>query len=90
MKINDKQAVRLRSCSIKPKNYFKQLVVPFKIYADFECTFKRVKCSDRAHSTSYTEKNQEHILCSFAYKVVCVDDKFSKPVALYRGENTHR
>ena len=25
--------------------------------------------------------------CSFAYKLVCLDNKFSKPVILYRGEN---
>ena len=37
--------------------------------------------------TSYTEKLQSHIPCSFAYKVVCVDDNISKPVALYRGKN---
>ena len=23
----------------------------------------------------------------FAYKVVCIDDKFSKPIVIYRGEN---
>ena len=34
-----------------------------------------------------TEKYQDHIPCSFAYKLVCVDNKFSKPVAFYRGEN---
>ena len=27
------------------------------------------------------------IPCSFAYKVVCIDDKFKKPVVLYRGKN---
>ena len=37
--------------------------------------------------TSYTEKYQDHIPCSFAYKIVCVDDIFSKPVVLYRGKN---
>ena len=26
---------------------------------------------------SYTNKCQEHIACSYAYKLVCVDDKFS-------------
>ena len=30
---------------------------------------------------------QSHIPCSFAYKVVCIDDKFSKPSVLYRGKN---
>ena len=30
---------------------------------------------------------QDNIPCSFAYKVVCVDDKFSKRIDVYRGEN---
>ena len=33
---------------------------------------------------SYTKKYQDDIPCSFAYKVVCVDNKFSKDVVLYR------
>ena len=33
------------------------------------------------------KKYQGHIPCSFAYKLVFVDDRFSKPVAVYRGEN---
>ena len=36
---------------------------------------------------SYTKKYQDHIPCSFAYKVVCIDNKFSKDIALYRGKN---
>ena len=28
---------------------------------------------------SYTNKYQKHIACSYAYKLVCVDDKFIKP-----------
>ena len=35
----------------------------------------------------YTKKYQDHIPCSFAYKVVCIDDKFSKPTVVYRGKN---
>ena len=31
LKINGKEAVKLKSGSIKFKNYFRQLVVPFKI-----------------------------------------------------------
>ena len=34
-----------------------------------------------------TEKYQDHIPCSFGYKLVCVDNKFSKSNVLYRGEN---
>ena len=33
------------------------------------------------------KKYQGHIPCSFAYKLVFVDDRFSKPVSVYRGEN---
>ena len=40
--INGKQSVKLKSDSISFKNYFKQLPVPFKIYADFECLFLNV------------------------------------------------
>ena len=35
-----------------------------------------------------TQKYQDHIPCSFAYKVVSVDDRFTKEIAVYRGENT--
>ena len=41
--INSKQSVKLKSGSISFKNYFKQLPVPFKIYANFECLLKGVK-----------------------------------------------
>ena len=73
------------------KNYFKQLAVPFKIYDDFEylsnvIPLKGVKGSHK-YNGSYTEKCQYHIPCSFAYKVVCVGNKLSKKVVLYRGKN---
>ena len=41
---------------------------------------KRVKSTDRDDrddDASYTEKFRKHIPCSFAYNLVCVDDKFS-------------
>ena len=37
--------------------------------------------------SSTQEKYQVHIPCSFAYKVVCIDDRFSKPIVVFRGEN---
>ena len=33
------------------------------------------------------KKYHEHVPCSYAYKVVCIDDKFSKPIVIYRGKN---
>ena len=46
LKINVKQAVKIRSGWNKFKNYFKQLLVPFMIYADFEALLNRVRGSD--------------------------------------------
>ena len=83
LSINGKQSVELEKQIIKFENYFKQIPVSFKIYADFECNLKSVKCKEG----SYTEKYQDHIPYSFAYKIVCIDDRFSKPTIIYRGEN---
>ena len=83
--VNGKQSLKLKSGSISFKNYFKQLPAHFKIYADFECILKGVKSSDK-NNGSYTEKCQDHIPYSFAYKDVCIDNKFSKKVVLYRGK----
>ena len=44
---------------------------------------KKVKCNEG----SYTEKYQDHIPCSFDYKIVCIDDKFTKTTIIYIGEN---
>ena len=52
LSINGKQSVTLEEGIIKFKNCFKQIPVPFKIYADFECNLKKVKCNEG----SYTEK----------------------------------
>ena len=43
LNINGKQSVKLEKRIIKFENYFKQIPVPFKIYADFECNLKSVK-----------------------------------------------
>ena len=50
-----KHSVTLRSGSIKFKNNFKQLVVPFKIYADYESILKGVKNNDK-NNASCTKK----------------------------------
>ena len=60
---------------------------PFKVYADFECLLKNFDPRIDNDCFSYTAKYQDHIPCSFAYKLACIDDKFSKDVVLYRGKN---
>ena len=77
------QSVKVEEAIIEFENYFKQLPVLFKIYADFECNLKDVKI----YKGSYSKKYHDHVPCSYAYKIVCIDDKFSKPIVIYRGEN---
>ena len=55
-----------------------------QISTDFECNLKSVE----SYQGSYSTKYQDHIPCSFAYKLVCVDDEFSKSIVVFRGENT--
>ena len=83
LSINIQQSINLEKGSIEFKNYFKQLPVSFKIYADFECNLKNVEC----YEGTDTQKYHENVPCSYAYKVVCIDDKYSKPIVVYRGVN---
>ena len=87
--INRKQNVRLKSGKGKLKNYFKQLPAPFKIYADFECALKKVKSGIIGcdFNSSYTKTYQDHIPCSVADNVVCINNKFSNKAVLYRRKN---
>ena len=57
------------------------------IYADFESILVPVDNGKQNIYKSYTNKYQKHVACSYGYKLVCVDDKFSKPFKSYLGEN---
>ena len=48
--INGKQSVKLEKGIIKFENYFKQIPVPFKIYADFECNLRGVECYEGSYT----------------------------------------
>ena len=78
---NGAQFVRLEKGAIELKNYFKEIPVPFKFYADFECILKSIESYEGFCSKKY----QDHIRCSFAYKLVCVDDRFSMLIVVFRG-----
>ena len=85
--INGKQNVKLESGFISSNNFCGQIPVPLKIYADFECILKSCDISINNNDVSYTTKYHDHVSCSFAYNVVCVDNRFSKNIVLYRGRN---
>ena len=48
--INGAQSIRLEKEIIEFKNYFKQIPVPFKIYADFECNLDSVESYEGSYS----------------------------------------
>ena len=52
LSINGVQSVKVEEGVIEFENYFKQIPVPFKIYADFECNLKSVD----VYEESYTKK----------------------------------
>ena len=85
--INGKQNVKLEKEFISFKNYSRQIPVPFKIYADFEYILKSVNNGIIKDNDSYARKYQDNIPCSFAYKLVCIDNKYSKKIVLDRGKN---
>ena len=60
---------------------------PFVIYADFEAVTEKIQGCEPNKNKSYTNKYQKHTSCSYGYRVVCCyDDKYTKPVKIYRGE----
>ena len=42
--------------------------------------------SAESYEGSCSKKYQDHIPCSFAYKIVCVDDKFSNQLLFLEAE----
>ena len=88
--INGKQAINMPKKGeniLKYTNHHKQQAVPFVIYADFEAITEKIQGCQPNNDKSYTEAYQNHTDCGYGYKVVCCyDDKYTKPINIYRGE----
>ena len=82
LSINGMQSVDVEEGIIKFENYSNQLSVLFKIYADFECNLKDTEIYEGSCTKKY-----DHVPCSYAFKIVCIDYRFSKPIVVYRGNN---
>ena len=72
---------------IKFKNFGRKIKSPFMIYVDFASILVPEDNGKQNPNKSYTNKYQKHVACSYGYKLVCVDDKFSKPFKSYLGED---
>ena len=64
---------------VKLKNFEREIKWSFMIYADFESILLPEDNGKQSPNESYTNKYQKDIACSYVYKLVYVDDKFSKP-----------
>ena len=90
IQVNGTQAIKMPNKDnniLKFNNFHKQQPVPFVIYADFEAITEKIHGCQQKGNKSYTEAYQIHTDCGYGYKVVCCyDDKYTKPIQLYRGE----
>ena len=88
--INGTQAIKMPEAGSKIyfKNHKKMLPAPFAIYADFEAITEKIDGCQPSDGKSYTSTYQSHKACGYGYKLVCrYDNKYSKPVEIYRGED---
>ena len=88
-KINCKQRIIMlkKGEYVKFKNFEGKIKSPFMIYADFYSVLVPEDNGKQKLNKSYTSKYQKHIACSYGYKLVCADDKFSKPFKSYLGKD---
>ena len=80
--INGCQAVKYESGIIEFTNHNKQIPIIFKIYAGTECFLKRTKIKEGRRAIKY----QKHQPNSIGSKLVCIDDKFTLPTVIFKGE----
>lgn len=69
------------------KDFHKQMRISFVIYADFESITRKIDTCLPSPNVSSTTPHTKFEACGYAYKVVCSNDKYSKPPVVYRGEN---
>ena len=88
-KINGKQTIKMpkKGKYINFINFERKIKSPFMIYADFESILVPEDNGKQNPDETYTNKYQKHVACSCGYKLVYVDDEFSKPFKSYLGEN---
>ena len=81
-KINDKQRITIpkRGEYVKFKNFEINMKLLFMNYENFESILIPEDNGKQNREESYTSKYQEHVACSYVYKLACLDDKFSKVI----------
>ena len=67
-------------------NYYKQMKVPYVVYADFECVLRKINTCKPDNNQSFTLKMEKHEPCGFSYLVVRSDGQTFGPF-IYKGED---
>ena len=82
MKINCKQTIKKpeKGEYVKLKFFEWKKQPSFLIYVDFENILVPEDNGKQNSNESYTSKCQKHVVCSYGYKLICVDHKFDKPL----------
>ena len=57
------------------------------LHADFEIILVPEDDENQSPEESYTDKYKKYAACRYGYKLVCVDNKFSKSFKPYLGED---
>ena len=88
-KINGKQTIKMpkKGEYVKFKNFGRKIKSPFMLYVDFESILVPEDNGKQNPNETYTNKYQKHVVCSYGYKLVYVDDKFSKSFKSYLGKD---
>ena len=68
-------------------NCERKIKSPFIIYSDFKSILVPGDNGKQNPKESYTKKYQKHIACTDGYKLICADDKFSKPFTIYLSKD---
>ena len=72
---------------IEFKNYERKIKSPFMIYVDFESILVPEDNGKQNPNESHISKYQNYIASSYGYKLVCIHNKFSKPLKSYLGKD---
>ena len=81
-----KSVLLLDNCKCVNFENFKRLIkVPFIIYGDFKCVL--IPWMDNTDFGLNTKKYQDHIVCSYCYKLIWADEKYIKPYKTDFGED---
>ena len=70
--INGKQSIKMpeENSKVYFKHYYKQLPLPFVIYADFESILEKIDTVTPSTDNYFTEAYQKHSICSYGCKVM--------------------